>query len=174
MFNEPHVLQVLTIRQCGHHTTRKIISPTHTHTNAHTHNTHTHTHHTHTHTHHTHAHTHTHTHTHTQTSKTAKVDYPFGLKREAMRLLANLCYSAVLREEIGKMGGVELAMNNCHIEEHNPFLREWYCVCVCMYVCMYICMCVCVCVCVCVCMCMCEVYCYFLTFNSDIIIQIRP
>lgn len=49
-----------------------------------------------------------------------------GLKVDIVRLLGNLAFHhPVFQTEVGSLGGVELVMNQCRLDQHNPLLREW-------------------------------------------------
>lgn len=49
-----------------------------------------------------------------------------GLKAEVVRTLGNLAFlHPSFQTEVGSLGGVELVMNQCRLDDKNPFLREW-------------------------------------------------
>ena len=49
-----------------------------------------------------------------------------GLKVRLVRVLANLSYcSRAVCDRVGQMGGIELLLSQSHLDEKNPYLREW-------------------------------------------------
>jgi len=54
------------------------------------------------------------------------VDVFPGYKRELMRIVANLCYhNSRNQDEVRELGGLEIVLNYCNIDDKNPYIREW-------------------------------------------------
>ncbi|XP_065900529.1 ataxin-10-like isoform X2 [Dysidea avara] len=54
-------------------------------------------------------------------------DYPlFGLKKNLVRLLGNLCYGdRSNQDKIRECGAIMLLLNQCSIDDSNPYIQQW-------------------------------------------------
>jgi ataxin-10 len=49
-----------------------------------------------------------------------------GYKRELIRIIANMTYRNTRNQnEARELGGMQVVLNNCHLDDQNPLVREW-------------------------------------------------
>jgi hypothetical protein len=59
-------------------------------------------------------------------SKFGIIDMTFGLKKEIITIIGNLCYKHKgIQDEIRELGGIPIILNHTSVDENNPFIREW-------------------------------------------------
>ncbi|RHZ79030.1 hypothetical protein Glove_152g14 [Diversispora epigaea] len=48
------------------------------------------------------------------------------IKREIIKIIGNMSYeNKIVQEEVRKMGGIPLILNQCNIDDNNPYIREY-------------------------------------------------
>eukprot|EP01126_Amoeba_proteus_P009027 TRINITY_DN13434_c0_g1_i2.p1 TRINITY_DN13434_c0_g1~~TRINITY_DN13434_c0_g1_i2.p1 ORF type:complete len:155 (+),score=38.12 TRINITY_DN13434_c0_g1_i2:875-1339(+) len=53
-------------------------------------------------------------------------NHPSALKSQLTRIIANLSFHSSLSQNlVRELGGLPVLLNNCIIDDSNPFLREW-------------------------------------------------
>merc|ERR1719495_465829 len=50
----------------------------------------------------------------------------FSFKKSLVKILANVCYECRPNQnKIRELGGIELILNCCRVDENHPYLKEW-------------------------------------------------
>ncbi|XP_013412824.1 ataxin-10 [Lingula anatina] len=50
----------------------------------------------------------------------------YGLKRDLIRLIGNMCYGHKLNQDkVRELGGIQLILNHTNIDKRNPFMPQW-------------------------------------------------
>ncbi|CAB4442970.1 unnamed protein product [Rhizophagus irregularis] len=61
----------------------------------------------------------------TQTHQQASSDFKF-VKRDIVKIIGNMAYeNKIVQDEVRELGGIPLILNQCNIDDNNPYIREY-------------------------------------------------
>ncbi|GBB96696.1 hypothetical protein RclHR1_02810014 [Rhizophagus clarus] len=61
----------------------------------------------------------------TQTHQQASSEFKF-IKRDIVRIIGNMAYeNKIVQDEVRELGGIPLILNQCNIDDNNPYIREY-------------------------------------------------